>query len=658
MIQRPQGVVMIHGMHITRLSALVVLLLITPFTVLWAAGDADEEFEDLALFYAEQDLIYSVSKRAEPFMEAPSAVYTLTADDITYSGAKKITDALRMIPGLDVADVNSFYTGVQARGFSFFPKYARQMLVLIDGRSVYSPQINATFWDQLPLFLEDIERIEVIHGPNAALYGSNAFNGVINIITKVPDATEGAFVALASGNRSFRRGVSRYGGTAGKFAFRVTGGYQESEGFERVRDRFRSPMVTARGDYTIDESSRLLFQGGYAGGDRELSRSLEPTLTSFFTMLRYENQLNSNNGFSLQAYHDYRRTEMLFGMPDTLWEDDVEFQFNQAAERYDLVLGAGYRRDHVRHGFLSGRQYDEFALKGTRGLHTGTKTNNIFKTFANCTWRLRDNLLLTGALMVENNDFVGTMFSPKAALVYLPEEHHSLRLSFSRAYRTPSFIERYADFSVPVPGLVPPYLGQEGNRDLDPERMVAYEFGYRGKFFQDALLVNLETFYHSIDDIIVYLEDMPGIYRYRNYTSNRVRGATAAGVWHIRPWWRLTTSYTWQEGSDSYLKGLVVKHKWNFGSRFMLPRGFSANIQVFYVDDMSFKQEAWIAPGTVDDYTRVDVRIAKTFMGDRAEIALVGQNLLDRRHHEYPPTLSAGEAPRTVYVELIFRYGK
>lgn len=647
-----------HVTHLARVCILAVLVQAAAVSCAAAAGQFDAELQELALFYPEQGLIYSASKRVETFMEAPSAVYTLTAEDIKYSGAKKITDALRMVPGLDVADVNNFYTGVQARGFSFFPKYARQMLVLIDGRSVYSPQINATFWDQIPLFVEDIERIEVIRGPNAALYGSNAFNGVINIITKSPDTTGGAFMSLAAGNRSSRRAVARYGGRADRLSFRVTGGYQESEGFSRVSDRVRRPMMSARGDYTIDESSRLVFEGGYAGGEHELSRTMEPSLTSFFAMARYEKQLDGHNGFTLQAYHDYRRTRVFFGMPDKLWEDDVEFQFNRTAERYELVLGGGYRRDHVRHGYLSGRQYDEFALVGTRGLPNGTKTSNIYKLFANCTWRLRDNLLLTGALMYENNDFAGSMLSPKAALVYLPSERHSLRVSVSRAYRTPSFIEYYADFSVPAPALAPPYIGQKGNRNLDPERMAAYEFGYRGKFFRDALLVNLETFYHSIDDIIVYLEDAPGIYRYRNYTSNRVRGATASSIWQVRPWWRLTMAYTWQQGSDDYLRGLIVKHKWNVGSRFLLPRGFSANIQVFYVDDFKFKQEAWVAPGTVDDYTRVDVRIAKAFMGDRAEIALVGQNLFDRRHYEYPRTLSSGAAPRTYYVECSFRYGR
>jgi len=647
-----------HIMRLMRCVMLAFLVQGTALSVSPAEEFYDAELEELALFYPEQDLIYSASKRDEPFMQAPSAVYTLTADDIKYSGAKKITDALRMVPGLDVASVNNFYTGVQARGFSFFPKYARQMLVLVDGRSVYSPQINATFWDQIPLFIEDIERIEVIHGPNAALYGANAFNGVINIITKPPDATEGVFASLAAGNRSSRRGVLRYGGSLDRLSFRVTGGYQESEGFYKVSDHMRSPMVSVRGDYSIDESSRLLFQGGYAGGERELSRTVQPSLTSFFAMLRYEKQLNANNGFSLQVYHDYRRSELTFGMPDRLWEDDVEVQFNHTAKRYDLVLGGGFRRDHVRHGFISGRRYDEFALRGTSGLPRGTKTNNIYKVFTNCTWRLLDNLLLTGALMYENNDFVGSMVSPKVALVYLPVERHSLRLSFARAYRTPSFIERYADFSVPAPAFVPPYIGQAGNRHLDPERMTAYEFGYRGTFFDNALLLNLETFYHSIDDIIVYLEDDPGIYRYRNYTSNHVRGATAACVWQVRPWWRLTMSYTRQQGSDDYLRGLVVKNKWNCGSRFMLPRGFSANIQAFYVDDFSFKQEAWVQPGTVDDYVRVDVRLAKTFMRDRAEIAVVGQNLFDRRHYEYPMALSSGEVPRTFYVEFIVRYGK
>ncbi len=646
----------------TAQRAIVSLLLAASFlagTV--AAADppapADPEMEDLSLYYAAHDLVYSVSKRTEQYLEAPSAVYTISADDIKYSGAKKITDVLRMVPGVDVADINSFYTGVQARGYSFFPKYAREMLVLVDGRTVYTPQINATFWDQLPLFLEDIERIEVVRGPNAALYGANAFNGVINITTKDPAKTTGAFLSATVGSKSSQWETVRFGAKAGALTYRVTAGYHETDGFSNVDDHLRKPMATLRGDYVIDDTSRLSIQAGYAGGQRELSRTVQPDVTSFFVQAQYEKELGRLNKILLRYYHDYRNSEMTFGFPDKLREHDVELQFNRDTDRYNLVLGAGYRQDQVRHGFLSGRDYKEYARRGNHDFHMHTSRNTIIKAYANCTWRLTDTVHLTGAIMVENNGFVGSMFSPKAALVYLPWEGQSFRLSVSRAYRTPSFIEEEADFSIPAAGFSPPYIGQEGDSALKPERMVAYELGYRGRFLDNTLAVNVETFYHTVNNIIIYEQDRPNIYRYRNALTNHVRGVEVSFAWQPRPWWRLTMAYTYQKATQDYIKGLVIAHKYSAGSRFELPWDIVANFQLYFVDDFHFEQEAWVEESTVSDYTRLDLRISKTFFRQKMEVALIGQNLLDPRHYEYPNALSAGRACRAFMVEISYRFG-
>ncbi len=618
----------------------------------------DLEMQELALFYAEEDLIYSVSKREETYLEAPSAVYTITAEDIKYSGAKKLTDVFRMVPGVDVADVNSFVTGVQARGFSFFPKYARQMLVLIDGRTVYSPQINATFWDQIPVFLENIERIEVIRGPNAALYGANAFNGVINIITYDPEKTKGVLLSVTAGNRESQWETVRYGGSAGNLTYRLTAGYHETRGFSNVHDRIRKPQLTFRGDYAIDDTSTLSLQAGYAGGDRELAEQVDPEVTSYFLMAKYEKRFGTRNTLTVQYYHDYRNSSLsTFKHEDKSREDDLEIQFNRNGDKYNLVCGMGYRVDRERTGFLSGDDYRAFTRKGGRDLNIETKYNHIFKMFVNYTYHLSEKLHLTTALMIEDNDFVGTMYSPKGALVYLPTENHSLRFSVSRAYRTPSFIEEYADMSVPAP-FAPGYIGQLGNEHLNPERIVAFEIGYRGKFLDNRLSVNLELFYHDIDDVIIYRDlDEPSVYRYDNHEDNHVRGVEASFTWKVAPWWRLSMAYTYQESSDDYLEGLVIEQKYTMGNRFMLPMGITANIQLYFVDYFHFEQEAWVPESTVKDYTRLDVRVSKTFLDEKLELAVIGQNLLDPRHYEYPLALSAGEANRTIYFEFTYRFG-
>ncbi len=275
-------------------AILIILFYLTfssfsPMNVCHASADEkyDPEIEALSLFYSDDDVIYSVSKREESIMESPSAVYTVSAEDIKYSGAKKLTDIFRMVPGVDVVDINSYYTGVQSRGYAFFPKYARQMLVLIDGRTVYSPEINPTFWDQIPVFVENIERVEVIKGPNASLYGANAFNGVINIITKDLDDTKGGLVSTTVGNRETSWSTVRLGGNIGKLLYRATAGYHETEGFSGMRNRFRKPQATFRADYKIDASSMLSVHSGYAGGDREMSSTDDPEVTSYYLMTKY-----------------------------------------------------------------------------------------------------------------------------------------------------------------------------------------------------------------------------------------------------------------------------------------------------------------------------------------------------------------------------------
>lgn len=622
-----------------------------------AAVQEDREVEELALYYPMENLIYSASKRCEPLLESPSAVSVITAEDIRYSGAKKVTDLFRMVPGVDVADVNSFYTGVQARGYSFLPKYAREMLVLIDGRSVYSPQINATFWDQIPLFLEDIERIEIIRGPNAPLYGANAFNGVINIITKKPEDVRGALLSVTAGNRSSQWETLRYGGTAGRLAYRITAGYHETDGFRGIANHMRKPQTTLRADYTLDDTSWLGLQAGYAGGERELSAAVQPEVTSWYAAMSYEKRLDAHNSLKVRYYHDYRNSELNFGYPDKLTEDDIEAQYNFDIERLHVVAGAGYRLDRVKNGFLAGRDWQEFMQKQNHDFHLDVKDNRILKGFANATFRLSPRILLSGAMMVENNDFVGTMCSPKVSLVYLLGENHSLRGSISRAYRTPSFIEERASLSVPAPQFRPPHIGQQGNDDLKPERMVAYELGYRGFFLNGRLSAQLELFYHNINNIIVYRETEPNIYRYQNFTTNHVRGAEASLLWQVTSWWRLTLAYTYQKASDDYLKGLVIKHKYSVGNRFFLPAGFTANVQVYYVDDFHFEPEGWIPSCTVKDYTRCDVRLSKSLFNNRMELALIGQNLFDPRHYEYPPTMSVGEAYRACLLEITYRFG-
>ena len=648
-----------HAMNTqkTYQNIIAFFLCLSVLSVSKAAAQEPSHFFDIPIEELSSMAITTVSKREEKIMESPSAVYTLTAEQIKYSGAKKLTDIFRMVPGVDVVDINAYYTGVQARGFAFFPKYARQSLVLIDGRTVYSPQINTTFWDQVPVFLENIERIEVIRGPNAALYGANAFNSVINIITMNPEKTRGLFFSAAAGNREAAWTTARIGGKSGNLCFRATAGYQETEGFGGTRNWFRKPQATLRADYRIDSSSMLSFHSGYAGGDREMGPDDDPEVTSYFLLAKYEKRLNSENLFQIQYYHDYRNSAFTFGHDDKLRTDDVEIQFNRNSETYDLVCGAGYRIDRVRHGFLSGENYLAYAAKGPRNLNSETRYNHILKTFVNLTWHISNRLHVSAALMMEDNRFVKElMFSPKGSIVYLPGQNHSLRFSISRAYRTPSFIEESAFFTVPF-SQAPGYIGQKGNSSLSPERIVAFELGYRGIFLNNRMTISTEIFYHDINNLIIYDDDGTSIFEYKNARNNTVKGIELSFSLKAAHWWDLRFHYTYQEGSDDLLDGYIIEQKAGLINRFYLPKGLVLNTQLFYVDQFHFEAEPFTPESTVHDYTRLDIRLSRTFLSDHLEIAVIGQNLLDTRHQEYPEALGAAEATRTYFLELRYTFG-
>ncbi len=616
----------------------------------------ENDVEDLMLIYSKDEIVFSVSKRVEPVKKSPSAVYVITSDDIKYSGAKKVTDVLRMVPGVGVADLNSFYTGVQSRGFSFVPKYARQMLVLVDGRTVYSPQINTTFWDQIPLFIENIDRIEVVRGPNAALYGANAFNGVINIISKKLGDTKGGFVSAAAGNRQSFWSVARYGGKEGNFSYRATAGYNSTyKGFREVDDRMRKPQITLQTSYNVDHKTTLSIDAGYAGGDRELARKLHPEITSFYVMTKLNRKIMKKGNFLFQYYHNYQNSGMTINLNDKVREHDVEARFNWNDTRFSLVFGIGYRLDIVRNDYLAGAGYLDMLTKSVREINAPEKKNRIFKNYANLTVHLNETIDLTGALMIEHNGFIGTRFSPKGSIVYTPKGNHSFRAAVSKAYRTPSFIEEKGDITIPAAG--PPfYFAQKGNRRLSPERNLAFEIGYRGSYFQERLKVNLEGFYHKIKKIILMVEAPYPVYRYENAGSNHVKGIEASFIYRPTDWWRLSGAYTFQKASNSNLKGLVIEQKASVGNRFFLPYGFVANIQLYYVDRFRFEREGWIAPSTVKDYTKLDLRISKNFFNEKLEFAAVGQNLLSPKHREYPKGLSTGKAPRVCFIEMSYSF--
>jgi len=268
-----------------------------------------KDFAELDLEALLNTEVVSASKRVQKISEAPNAIFVITAEEIKRSGAVDLPDLFRMVPGVDVVNISGGSYGVSARGFN--DRFAQRMLVMIDGRSIYVTFFGGVFWENEEVFLEDIERIEIIRGPGGTMWGANASNGVINIITKDPEDDQGLMVTGKAGSKNFRENVTRYSDTiADTFSFSFTGGYREDEGTRGVNDFRRVPKATGRLKYKLSENSSLHFFAGVNESDIGLDVSTFTPQTdghvrSNYQMLRFDHQFSETSLFQLQAYHSY-----------------------------------------------------------------------------------------------------------------------------------------------------------------------------------------------------------------------------------------------------------------------------------------------------------------------------------------------------------------
>ncbi len=431
--------------------------------------------------------ITSVSKRAEKASEAPAAVYVLTDEDIHHSGATTIPELLRMVPGLSVAQAGSHQWAISSRGFN--DQFSNKLLVLIDGRTVYTPLFSGVYWDVQDTVLEDIDRIEVIRGPGATLWGANAVNGVINIITKHTKDTKGGYFSSAVGNHE--RGIvsGRYGaGVGDNLNYRA---YASSKSFDEVRgiagggarDEWHKEQAGFRTDWDHSDVDNLTVQGDIYHG-REDSWLDLPSFTAPFTqdffddsdlgganiLARWKHSVEEGSDLTFQTYFDHTYRDDFY-LEQRINTFDLDLQHVLAvSERNQLIWGAGYR-------------LVDDNLRGTEYLNYDPKSRaaNLWSAFIQNEFALvPDQLLFTIGSKFEHNDYTGFEWQPSTRLALLIDEHHTLWGSISRAVRTPNRTMEDVAFTVAAaPGAPPRLLKLVGNDDVDSEELIAYEAGYR-----------------------------------------------------------------------------------------------------------------------------------------------------------------------------------
>jgi iron complex outermembrane recepter protein len=592
--------------------------------------------------------VTSVSRRPEKLSTTASAIQIITGEDIRRSGATSIAEALRLASNLQVAQANASQWAVSARGFNNV--LANKLLVLIDGRTVYTPLYAGVFWDVQNVPLEAVDRIEVISGPGGALWGANAVNGVINIITKSSGDTQGLSVE-AAGGPELGLGTVRYGGRAAPgLTYRVYG-----EGFGRgstvlydgagAKDSWGLGQGGFRLDAGAGKADGFMLEGDYYDGRPDPDGSAEAVVRGGNAVGRWTRTLSQGSDLQLQLYYDRTWRDFGNGFTEGLSTYDLDAQHRfQLGRRQEIIWGLGARLMDHRTENLPALSF--LPAHRTLQLYSGFVQDEIALVPA----RLR----LALGTKLEHNSYTGFEIQPSGRLAWTPATHHTVWAAVSRAVRTPARIDR--DFALFLAPSVPLLLGQ----GLETEKVLATELGWR---FQPAERVSLalSTFYNDYRDLRTAEPGPPpfGIpITLGNGLEGHTYGAELEGVWQVVDRWRLRGGYTFLKKDLSLKPGIQDLNRGTAESddpehQFLIQS--TADLPGRLELDGVLRFVAPLPDPAVPSYAGLDLRL-----GWRAtqhlELALVGQSLLHDEHAEFiPSSPSPRRLERSVYGKLTWR---
>ena len=676
------------------LRRLICTLLLSSVAAAGWAGDIPVDLTELSLEELMDIEITSVSKKEERLFEAAAAVFAITGEEIRRSGVTSIPEALRMVPGMQVARIDANKWAVTSRGFN--GRFANKLLVLIDGRSIYTPVFSGVYWDMHDVLMEDVERIEVIRGPGATLWGANAVNGIVNIITRSAKDTQGNLVILGAGSEERGFGGFRYGGKLGDDTYyRVHAKYFDRDSFayesgEEGADGWDVLWGGWRMDWEVSGSDLLTLKGDIYDGDvgqaYRMIDSLEPPFERTLdhdahvaagnVLGRWEHIFSGAQDLALQFYYDRAEREeaVVVGIANTF---DVDFQHRFGlCERQEVMWGLGYRltSDEIDGAFAvsfdpEGRDYQ---------LISAFVQDEIAY--------VEERLRLTLGSKFEYNDYTGFEIQPNARLLWKSHERHTAWGAISRAVRTPSRADddMRAVIQAFPPGLVDPaapaaFVAIMGSRDFESEELLAFELGYRVRP-TDPLFLDVAMFYDVYDKLRTFelgtpfLETSPAPEHLivpaimDNKMGGETFGVELTADWRVLDRWRLRVAYTYlqmqlyldEDSEDTFSEDVEEaspRHQLSLRSSMDLAGSLELDMEARYVDDLpSFN---------VRSYFNIEIRLGWNPV-EHLEVSVVGQNLLDNHHAEFATpaglNLPAGgvtfptEVERGVYGAIRWRF--
>ena len=619
-----------------------MLLLIAAIPLQSAAAQPAKDLADLSLEELSNIEVTSVSRRSERLADAAASIFVISGDDIRRAGVTSLPEALRLAPNLQVArtDANSY--AISARGFN--NSIGNKLLVLVDGRTIYTPLFSGVFWDAQDVMLEDVERIEVISGPGATLWGANAVNGVINVITRAARDTQGTLVSAGAGN--LERGTAvRHGGKFGADGhYRIYGKYFDRDNTERadgspVRDGWDKGQLGFRADWGGSDRSFTVQGDAYRG---ELEQALPGTtrVEGLNLLGRWQQRLGDGSDLRVQTYYDRAERDQPGAFRQEIDTFDVELQHGlKPMGKHRFLWGAGYR--HAQ---------DRVTNSAALAFLPADRNLNWWNVFLEDDITLRQGLDLTVGAKLESNDYTGVEVLPNIRLAWKLSPDRLVWGAVSRAVRAPARLDR--DFF--VPGNAPFLL--KGGPNFKSEVSNVIELGYRAQPSR-RVFYSVTAFHHE-HDRLRSIEPAPGGgFVLDNKIEGSTYGVEAWGNYRVTESWRLSGGLVLLKQNlrlkpDSLdvagvsALGNDPTHQWTLRSAFDITPRHEFDVMVRHIGALP-------DPG-VPAYTAVDARLAWRARRN-LEISLTLNNLLDAQHPEFGDPATRSEFERSIFLKVLWR---
>jgi iron complex outermembrane receptor protein len=648
-----------------------------------AATMAGNEYFDMNIEELMQQTITSVAKTPQNLSDAAAAVYVITQDAIHRSGVTSIPEALRLAPGLQVARVGSSKWAITSRGFA--GNFANKLLVMIDGRTVYSPVFSGVYWDAQNTLLEDIDRIEVVRGPGATVWGANAVNGVVNIITKKAGETQGGLVTLGGGSHEKFLSGLRYGSAMGDDIHgRVYLTYHNQDSFklhengEDANDDWESLPAGFRLDGEQAGRNSWTLQGDlYSNNENQiltpfwteeppyLSATSDDYKVSGWNILgRWQTELSGNSSWTVQAYYDYtNRDEIIMEQTHKTFDLDLQYQ-KHITKRNSFVMGLGYRL--VDTNFGNTFQVSVDPANRSENLYSGFIQDEIML--------VSDRFWLTVGAKWEHNEFTGHEIQPSARLLFKATERQTIWAAVSRAVRTPSQFEESGNVTMAVVPAGPESIMEfslNGSEQYDSEELIAYEAGYRWLALS-SLSFDFAFYYNDYDDLQTVgansLQSLDKMY-FENKMYGASYGVELISDWQPVDWGKFQFGYTYigydlnvdaasfSFNFDELTANSSPKHQFSLQASINLNRDIYCNLLARYVGKLKISQDLPSDGVQVDSYLTFDANVSWNIQ-ENIELTLVGKNLLNSSHLEYISEMYTApiDIDRSVYAKLSYRF--